>query len=193
MHAIVNKFKNKFTLLDVPVPRKRRIARSEEIIAAVSASIQNEPNQSIPRRSQELGIAQTTLWRIMRKDLGLHAFKIKLTHELKPLDHLKRRNVSNWARAKLEENEEFHRKIVLCDGAHFWLNGFVNKQNMRYWSATNQNVLLETPLNPQKVTVWCGFHVPVEMCARLVENWVQRIDRCKQARGGHMTDIEFHS
>ena len=33
----------------------------------------------------------------------------------------------------------------------------------------------------------------VEMCARVVENWVQRIDRCKQARGGHMTDIEFHS
>ena len=29
---------------------------------------------------------------------------------------------------------------------------------MRYWSATNPNLLLETPLHPQKVTVWCGFH-----------------------------------
>ena len=29
---------------------------------------------------------------------------------------------------------------------------------MRYWSATNPNVLLETLLHPQKVTVWCGFH-----------------------------------
>ena len=29
---------------------------------------------------------------------------------------------------------------------------------MRYWSATNPNVLLETPLHPQKVTVWCDFH-----------------------------------
>ena len=36
-------------------------------------------------------------------------------------------------------------------------------------------------------------NVPVEMCARVVENWVQRIDRCKRASGGHMTDIEFHS
>ena len=36
-------------------------------------------------------------------------------------------------------------------------------------------------------------NVPVEMCARVVENWVQGIDRCKQARGGPMTDIEFHS
>ena len=29
---------------------------------------------------------------------------------------------------------------------------------MCYWSATNPNVLLETPLYPQKVTVWCSFH-----------------------------------
>ena len=36
-------------------------------------------------------------------------------------------------------------------------------------------------------------NVPVEMCARVVKNWVQRIDRCKRARGGHMTDIQFHS
>ena len=96
--------------------------------------------------------------RIMRKDLGIHAFKIKLTQELKPLDHLKRRNFYNCVLAKLEENEEFHRKIIFSDEAHFSLNGFVNKQNMRYWSARNPNVLLETPLHPQKVTVWCGFH-----------------------------------
>ena len=57
VRAIVDKFDTKFTLLDVPVPKRPRIARSEEIIAAVSASIQNEPNQSIPHRSQELGIA----------------------------------------------------------------------------------------------------------------------------------------
>ena len=79
VRAIVDKLETKFTLFDVPVPKRRRIGRSEEKIAAVSASIQNEPNQLIPRRSQELGIAQTTLWRIMRKDIGLHAFKIKLT------------------------------------------------------------------------------------------------------------------
>ena len=82
VRTIVDKFETKFTLLDVPVPKRRHIARSEEIIAAVSTSIQNEPNQSIPPHSQELGIAQTTLWRIMRKD---H------TQEVKPLDNLKRR------------------------------------------------------------------------------------------------------
>ena len=36
-------------------------------------------------------------------------------------------------------------------------------------------------------------NAPVELCTRVVENWFQRIDRCKWVRGGHMTDIEFHS
>ena len=54
--------------------------------------------------------------------------------------------------------KNFIEKSSSCDEAHFWLNGFVNKQNMRYWSATIPNVLLETPLHPQKVTVWCSFH-----------------------------------
>ena len=36
-------------------------------------------------------------------------------------------------------------------------------------------------------------NVPVEMCVRVVENWVQRIDRCKRALSGLMAEIEFHS
>lgn len=36
-------------------------------------------------------------------------------------------------------------------------------------------------------------NVPVDMCERVVENWLQRIDHCKRARGGHMNEIEFHS
>lgn len=158
VRALVTKFESKYSLLDVPVPIRLRTARSNENIAAVNESIRNDPNQSISRRSQELGLSQTTLWRILRKDLGLHPYKIKLTQELKPLDHLKRRNFSDWALGKLHENPEFHRKIIFSDEAHFWLNGFVNKQNMRYWTATNPHVLSETPLYPQKITVWCGFH-----------------------------------
>ena len=71
------------------------------------------------------------MWRILHEGLGLHPFKIKLTQELKPLDHLKRRNFCDWALQKFEEDNQFHRKIIFSDEAHFWLNGFVNKQNMR--------------------------------------------------------------
>ncbi|GFS63783.1 transposable element Tc1 transposase [Trichonephila clavipes] len=41
------------------------------------------------------------------------------------------------------------------DEAHFWLNGYVNKQNCRVWSEANPQVYVETPLHPEKLTVWC--------------------------------------
>ncbi|GFW72534.1 uncharacterized protein TNCV_3797621 [Trichonephila clavipes] len=43
------------------------------------------------------------------------------------------------------------------DEAHFWLNGYVNKQNCRIWSEANPHVYVETPLHPEKLTVWCAL------------------------------------
>ncbi|GFW91837.1 hypothetical protein TNCV_3400971 [Trichonephila clavipes] len=39
------------------------------------------------------------------------------------------------------------------DEAHFWLNGYVNKQNCRIWSEANPQVYVETPLHPEKLTL----------------------------------------
>ncbi|GFX12967.1 hypothetical protein TNCV_3659631 [Trichonephila clavipes] len=44
-----------------------------------------------------------------------------------------------------------------CDEVHFWLNGYVNKQNCCIWSEANPQVYVETPLHPEKLTVWCAL------------------------------------
>ncbi|GFW09634.1 hypothetical protein TNCV_3997401 [Trichonephila clavipes] len=46
---------------------------------------------------------------------------------------------------------------LIFDEAHFWLNGYVNKQNCRIWSEANPQVYVETPLHPEKLTVWCAL------------------------------------
>ncbi|GFW13154.1 uncharacterized protein TNCV_4120561 [Trichonephila clavipes] len=51
-----------------------------------------------------------------------------------------------WARHRLK-----------CDEAHFWLNGYVNKQNCRIWSEANPQAYVETPLHPEKLAVWCAL------------------------------------
>ncbi|GFT75534.1 putative transposase [Trichonephila clavipes] len=48
-----------------------------------------------------------------------------------------------------------HKRILFSDEAHFWLNGYVKKQNCRIWSEANPKVYVETPLHPEKLTVWC--------------------------------------
>ncbi|GFV69451.1 hypothetical protein TNCV_2778661 [Trichonephila clavipes] len=51
----------------------------------------------------------------------------------------------------------FHKLILFSDEVHFWLNGYVNKQNCRIWSEANPQVYFETPLHPEKLTVWCAL------------------------------------
>ena len=93
----------------------------------------------------------------MRKDLGLPDYKIQLVQELKPNDHQVRRTSVDCAQNEITVVPDFHKRILFSDKAHFWLNGYVNKQNCRIWSEGNPQVYVETPLHPEKLTVWCAL------------------------------------
>ncbi|GFU71108.1 hypothetical protein TNCV_1216332 [Trichonephila clavipes] len=71
-------------------------------------------------------------------------------------------NSSKRSSSKAALNEmavvpDFHKRILFSDEAHFWLNGYLNKQNCRIWSEANPQVYVETPLHPEKLTVWCAL------------------------------------
>ncbi|GFW60579.1 hypothetical protein TNCV_569251 [Trichonephila clavipes] len=70
-------------------------------------------------------------------------------------DHQARRRFVEWAQNEIAVVPDFHKRILFSDEAHFWLNGYVNKQNCRIWSEANPQVYVETPLHPEKLTVWC--------------------------------------
>ncbi|GFW81763.1 transposable element Tc3 transposase [Trichonephila clavipes] len=72
-------------------------------------------------------------------------------------DHQARRRFVEWAQNEIAVVPDFHKRILLSDEAHFWLNGYVNKQNCRIWSEANPQVYVETPLHPEKLTVWCAL------------------------------------
>ncbi|GFX17789.1 hypothetical protein TNCV_475891 [Trichonephila clavipes] len=71
-----------------------------------------------------------------------------------PLSHWKHlaweKTVSTW-------NTELFASPNVFDEAHFWLNGYVNKRNCRIWSEAYPQVYVETPLHPEKLTVWCAL------------------------------------
>ncbi|GFX62777.1 hypothetical protein TNCV_3351031 [Trichonephila clavipes] len=72
-------------------------------------------------------------------------------------DHQARRRFVEWAQNEMAVVPDFHKRILFSDEAHFWLNGYVNKQNCRIWSEANPQVHVETPLHPEKLTVWCAL------------------------------------
>ncbi|GFS58672.1 DUF4817 domain-containing protein [Trichonephila clavipes] len=69
-------------------------------------------------------------------------------------DHQARRRFVEWAQNEIAVVPDFHKRILFSDEAHFWLNGYVNKQNCRIWSEANPQVYAKTPLHPGKRTVW---------------------------------------
>ena len=90
---IVEQFEQTGSVEDVRTPVH---ARTAENIAAVRDSVAEEPSTSTRRRAQQLHLSRSSLMNIMHKDLHLHAYKVELTQELKPLDHSKRRQWSEW-------------------------------------------------------------------------------------------------
>ncbi|GFX68818.1 uncharacterized protein TNCV_3865171 [Trichonephila clavipes] len=72
-------------------------------------------------------------------------------------DHQARRRFVEWAQNETAVVPDFQKRILFSDEAHLWLNGYVNKQNCRIWSEANPQVYVETPLHPEKLTVWCAL------------------------------------
>ncbi|GFX67681.1 putative DD41D transposase [Trichonephila clavipes] len=72
-------------------------------------------------------------------------------------DHQARRRFVEWAQNEIAVVPDFHKQILFSDEAHFWLNGYVNKQSCRIWCEANLQVYVETPLHPEKLTVWCAL------------------------------------
>ncbi|GFU69124.1 DUF4817 domain-containing protein [Trichonephila clavipes] len=62
-----------------------------------------------------------------------------------------RRRFVDWAQNEIAVVPDFHKRILFSDEAHFWLNGYVNKQNCRIWSEANLQVYVKTPLHPGKL------------------------------------------
>ncbi|GFW14064.1 putative transposable element [Trichonephila clavipes] len=55
-------------------------------------------------------------------------------------DHQARRRFVEWAQNEIAVVPDFHKRILFSDEAHFWLNGYVNKQNCRICSEANPQV-----------------------------------------------------
>ncbi|GFV69000.1 transposase [Trichonephila clavipes] len=69
-------------------------------------------------------------------------------------NHQARRRFVEWAQNQIAFVPNFNKRILFSDEAPFWLTGYVNKQNCRIWSEANPQVYVETPLHPEKLTVW---------------------------------------
>lgn len=134
-----------------------RSVRSVENIERVRIAVQRSPKRSAKKHSQALNISNTSLRRILKQDLHYHPYKIQVVQKLNRDDKIARLQFSEQFLEIFNADENVLNNLVMTDEAHFHLDGYVNKQNCRYWASENPFNLHEQPLHSQKVTVWCAI------------------------------------
>lgn len=91
-------------------------------------------------------------------ELDFFPYKIQLVQPISINATVARVTFCNQILIRLEENEIDLQKIWFTDEAHFHLEGYVNKQNMRYWGQENPHIAAVKPLHPARVTVWAAMN-----------------------------------
>ena len=90
-------------------------------------AITRSPRHSAKRHSAELEISQSTVQRILHKDLVFQPYKIMTVQQLNPRDYQQHLSFCQTMLDMFEENDDL--TLIMSDEVHFHLNGTVNKQN----------------------------------------------------------------
>ncbi|GFX88653.1 myelin regulatory factor [Trichonephila clavipes] len=90
-------------------------------------------------------------------------------------DHQARRRFIEWVQNEIAVVPDFHKRILFSDEAHFWLNGYVNKQNCRIWSEANPYKCHNVTVNgDQYRAMITNFFIPELNNHDVQELWFQQ-------------------
>lgn len=158
---------------------------SEEKVESVRMSFTRSPQKSTRKASRELNIPQPTVWKILRKRLKHKPYHLQFLQALTPIDKVSRFEFCTQMQQFMDE-DGFCEKLVFSDEATFFVNGKVNKHNVRIWGTENPRVIVQHIRDSPKVSVFCAvsqFKVygPFFFCEQnvtghvyldMLENWL---------------------
>lgn len=125
----------------------------------ITQYFQENPDVSVQEATKTFGISRPSLYRILKKFLRLHLYNITCHQLLTESARTQRVGFCEMMTELFDAKELDEKQIIFCDEAHFWLDGYVNKQYYRFWGKEQPNVALAESLHSQKVTVWVAISV----------------------------------
>lgn len=132
----VKKFRLTGTTTNNTTRPREKVKRSAENIAITAAAVQNHPRRSIRKLAASLNLHRSTVHRIMRLDLKVHPYKIRIIQKIKQEDYVNRKKYCEHMLENFSLENDMD-KVLFSDEAHFHLEGYVNRQNCRYWAPNN--------------------------------------------------------
>lgn len=131
--------------------------RSPDVIESARQIVEEEPTISSRRLSQRMSVSQTTAIKFLKEYLQCFPYKIQIAQQLTDVAIEKRMDFAGEICQMIDEHTIDINMIIFTDEAHFWLDGYVNRQNFRVWGTEKPKFMRIKPLHPKKLTVWCGL------------------------------------
>lgn len=159
IHAIYEKFKRTGSVLDnVAGHSGRKLTETtEENVQKVAEIFERSPRKSVRKAVQEAGMKRSSVHRMLKRDLNLFAYKIQIHQPLSESSKAKRIDFANNTSDMAENLEIDVGDIWFTDEGHFYLDGFVKKQNWRFWGSTDPHITESRSLHPERITVWAAI------------------------------------
>ena len=126
-------------------------------------------NRNIPlstvKLADEMNLSETTVWRVLKKDLKLKPYKMTVQPLLTDQHKESRKRFANWIRTNFRKEDMM--KILFSDEKMFDIDGVYNSQNERIWAANRMEADAKGDIKrrrkyPQKVIIWlaiCSYGV----------------------------------
>jgi len=140
-------------------PDGPRFARTSKTIQKVKHKLNQKKMVSVRRLAKDYSISKSCAHRILKDDLKLYAYKMRIEPKLTEEHKNKRKKFVNWVRHNFRKEDT--RRILFSDEKIFDLDGMYNSQNQRIWAASRDEadekggIKVEQKF-PQKVMVWLG-------------------------------------
>ncbi|XP_025016781.1 uncharacterized protein LOC112538930 [Tetranychus urticae] len=128
-----------------------------ENLEIVEKHFQENPKDSLRRAGQKLGIPRETLRVMLRRFLKMFPYKISVGQKLTPAAMEKRTAFSSQVYQMIETSQFNHEDIIFSDEAHFHLDGYVNKQNFRFWGSERPEYFQSKSAHPIRLTAWAAI------------------------------------
>ena len=153
---IVKKFNETGTTLDKPGRGRKRTVRTPKLVKNTREKLRRNPHRSHRKLAAEANVSNSTMYRVMKDDLGKKPYKMLHRHEL--TEHHKRMRMERSRQILDEIDQGTLPNLVFTDEKKFDIQQVVNQQNDRVWGSSTsvEGRIVTRRQNPQSVMIWAA-------------------------------------
>ncbi len=142
LNSWVKNFRKKGTTMKLKPHRLQKSVRMLENNELACQAFQNSPTRSQWKHASNLHLKQSTIHRILLRNLNYDPYKLLMMQQFQSSDHAVRLKF-NWRMLQaIEEKQLPMENILFTDEAHFYLHGHVNKWNLNCENSHSQFLVI---------------------------------------------------